>query len=72
MGGVRNGVTEEVPGWDLNKKAGCHVGRGQCETVGDNVRPCGKKRGERACSETGLAGQREEGKAVCFWVYLHV
>ena len=46
MGGVRNGVMEEVPGWDLNKKAGHHEAmgtvqnyveqqtmQGQCETM---------------------------------------
>ena len=33
VGGFGNGATEEAPGWDLNKKAGCLVGWGQWETL---------------------------------------
>ena len=35
MGGVGNGVTEEVPGWALNKKAGPLAE--QCETMGNDA-----------------------------------
>ena len=34
---------EEVPGWNL-KKAGCHVGQRQCETMWDLVGQDRKKR----------------------------
>ena len=33
MGGVGNGVTDQDPGWDLNRKVGRRVGQRQCGTI---------------------------------------
>ena len=44
VGGARNGVMEGVPGWDLNKMAGCHVGQGQCRTMGTMRDHVGQKK----------------------------
>ena len=43
MGGVRNGVLEEDPGWDLNKMVGRHVGQAQCRTLVGPYRSRGVK-----------------------------
>ena len=62
MGGVGNGVTEEIPGWDLNKKAGHHVGQGQYRTMGDNGGQCGTwpdHAGEKEVKGLLLVGHEE-------------
>ena len=44
MGGVGNGIMEEDPAWDLNKKAGSQVRWRQCGALEG---PCGSIEDER-------------------------
>ena len=43
MGGVRNGVTEEVPDWDLNKGWATMWDRDSGRQWKDNTRPWGRE-----------------------------